>query len=395
MGVDANCCRRPQTTRKKDLKIYRGLSQKNRPEFHNSFNDKEDNFRTYHPTKAFQTNDYFNSIYENNNTFSNNNYQQYSAYYIEPLSNQVYTQNYYTQPSYDNTQYINSYTSFPQQNNVYQAEYSPINNNNSPPINFDFTQSETVKYSTYNSPQYINSQPYEYEYNNSSSQYYLNQPVEYNNYNNDNYSQNISINESTPTDNNLNLNFTSYSQNDELYSANTYIGYIPNDYSNYESNLSYIETQSQKVYNEPIQIKYYDPQPVIQKTIYVCKPKQYIEKVQYIEPETQIQQTMYSPNKQVNNEINEFKEYKTQKEPEQYNLSEARPQPFKYLENERRDLETDESEIDREFIEEENISQINDVKIIKSAKIEKNKENTACQVPGFINNFLSKIFNKE
>jgi hypothetical protein len=101
---------------------------------------------------------------------------------------------------------------------------------------------------------------------------------------------------------------------------------------------------------------------------------------------------MYSPNKQVNNEINEFKEYKTKKDPEQHNLSEARPLPFKHLENEKSDLENDASEIDREFIEEENISQINDAKIIKSAKIEKNKENTACQVPGLISNILSKIF---
>jgi hypothetical protein len=28
MGVDANCCRRPQTTGKKDLKIYRGSQKK-------------------------------------------------------------------------------------------------------------------------------------------------------------------------------------------------------------------------------------------------------------------------------------------------------------------------------------------------------------------------------
>ena len=28
MGVEANCCRRPETARKKDLKTYRGISQK-------------------------------------------------------------------------------------------------------------------------------------------------------------------------------------------------------------------------------------------------------------------------------------------------------------------------------------------------------------------------------
>ena len=37
-------------------------------------------------------------------------------------------------------------------------------------------------------------------------------------------------------------------------------------------------------------------------------------------------------------------------------------------------------------------AKIDDVLVIKSTNMEKNKANTACQVPGFISNFLSKIF---
>ena len=431
MGVDVNCCRRPETARKKDLKTYRGISQKKIPDFP-SFNEKEDKFGTYHPTKTFtdnNSNNYFNSIYATNN-FSDNNYQKYSTYNIEPVSNQIYTTpNYFSQPSYDNTQYINSYTTYTSPNAEYlnlkpTPQYSQLESNYqlkdnySSPIIYNF--SEPTNYANFTSPQYINS-PYEYT-NSSSTQYYDSHQVEYNNYN---YEQNTSPIEYTTSDNNLTYN--SYSKNETIYSdqyapqtipyeeytnSNTYTDYSTTDNynNNYESKpqptLEYSPSTeftsttnnynvyqnkyntNKQIYSEPTQIKYYEPEPIIQRTVYVCKPKKYIEKVQYTEPETQTQQTMYSPN----NEGNKRNDFKIQKEPEKYNLSENKPQPFKYFENQENELIEDESEIDNQLKEEENNSEFNDIKVIKSTNIEKNQENTVCKVPGFISNFISKIF---
>ena len=52
MGVDVNCCRRPQNLGKKDLKTFRGINQKKNPNLPSSeINEEEDSFRIYNPKK--------------------------------------------------------------------------------------------------------------------------------------------------------------------------------------------------------------------------------------------------------------------------------------------------------------------------------------------------------
>ena len=96
MGIDANCCRRPQGLGKRDLKTYRGIQQKNNDDFPSSFN--EDTFKVYNQEgNNFDqnSNGYLNSIYStNNDVFSTTQYQNYSnisGQISEPIiySNQI------------------------------------------------------------------------------------------------------------------------------------------------------------------------------------------------------------------------------------------------------------------------------------------------------------------
>ena len=492
MGVDVNCCRRPQNLGKKDLKTFRGINQKKNPKLPTSdFNEEEEgSFKVYNPKK--QNNDnYFNSIYETNNNFKNYNAQpipeqinsNYSPYPVVP------NQEYISQPPIENTQYVNSYATMPQQNIISNTqyteaypttqyiqsvpEYQPNTNNYVQALPNKYISAEPIN-NNYIAQEYSNIQSYENNnYNPGNNKKYSNiQTTEYinsnyNNYNNyqneynDNNSNSYYQNEKTyPVEYvvktaNQQADYFESNSNDIQYSDNS-----TNYYSNYETQPTYVEEQPQSYipsnniqstnhfsyYTEPFQqvysesqniqedIQYIESEPQIIKTKYICKPKKYIEKVQYIEPETQIQQIMYAPQKKKQKYIpkeEDDNENEDEDEDEDFNnfnkeymKSKNRLQKYhdleienrvsndeikykkrsnKYHEERRRNIKEEEimtendnqseSEMEEELRDGRfEKAKIDDVLVIKSTNIEKNKANTACQVPGFISNFLSKIF---
>lgn len=490
MGVDVNCCRRPQNLGKKDLKTFRGINQKKKPNLSSSNIEEEDSFKIYNPKKKSNDN-YLNSIYE-----ANNNFKNFGNYNMDPINDQmnsnkspfplIQNQEYMSQPPLENAQYANSYTTIPQQNIIPNTqyvealpspqyiqsvpEYQPKTNNYIQTLPPKYISVEPIN-NIYKASDYSNIQSYENNnynsYNNYSSKnnYSDNQTTEYIN-NNDNFLQN------DYNDNNSNF----YYQNEKSYpveyatqtkhqsnyfeSSSNNIQYSEdntNYFSNYETQPTYVE-EEQSYYNipsnhihstnhiiynsEPYQqiysesqniqenIEYVESEPKIIKTKYICKPKKYIEKVQYIEPETQIQQIMYAPKKNKpkhfknekededeDEEFNNFqKEYIKSKNKLQkyhdleieskvnnYDEIKSKKRNNKFHEERRINIKDEESvsenenqsqsEMEEEFNDGEfEKEKIDDVLIIKSTNIEKNKQNTACQVPGFISNFLSKIF---
>ena len=468
MGVDVNCCRRPQNLGKKDLKTFRGINQKKNPNLPSSeINEEEDSFRIYNPKKKNNDN-YLNSIYEVNNNFKN-----FTNYNSEPISDQINinespysivpNQEYISQPSIEN---VNSYTTIPQQNiisNVQYIETLPTTQNilSVPEYQLninDYNHTLPTKYisaepiNNYIPKDYSTIQPYENNNDNFNGNYSNNQAIEYLN---KNYILKNEFN-----DNNLNYyqNGITYPVEYETKTINQQSDYFEsnsntNYYSNYETQPTSVEeeqsyfniplnniqsTNQISLYSEPYQqiysesqniqenIQYIESEPKIIKTRYICKPKKYIEKVQYIEPETQIQQIMYAPKKkkqeylqnenededeefnnfhkeymksknklqkyhdlEIENKINNYDEIKYKKRNNRLHKERSMNIKDDITENENQS----ESELEEELRNGEFEKQkIDDVLIIKSTNIEKNKENTACQVPGFISNFLSKIF---
>ena len=235
MGVEANCCRRPELG-KRDLKTFRGIKQKKITKIKSSELDEKDNFGSFNQKKNNITNpkDFFNSVYANKNYFFTNTpyqNQNVSNYNFGPQSNQIYT-NYaeypviqtqtqpqaQVQPQYENNQYINSYNIInPQQN--YSSEnqlietipttkfmpslpqYSSEDNNNNATI-------LPTKYITTYSNQYTNES--------SSNQY--------NNYNSDNFPTNYSSTENIGNQQAQYIETTPFSYNEK------------NEYNQIESN---------------------------------------------------------------------------------------------------------------------------------------------------------------
>lgn len=466
MGADVNCCRRPQALGKKDIKIYKKNSQKKTSDS----NEKDDDFEIY-DSKKHKSNNYLTSIYADKNDFTEENAQINSNFSPELISHQAYAteipyptiqnQDY----TYDNTQYVNSYTTIPQQNILSQPQYTEVPSTQYVQSGSDYqykTNDYTQNLASYNIPSdpvhyenytsnYASTPSYEYNNTNnySSNEYYSNQPSEninilptkyidnnYSSYNNDNisveypastfqnseYSDSYNSSHNQYLDNNPN-NFSNYEFIDS--SSNQYIeSPSTTEYSNYQQaqyfepqkkyeytipENQYYETQNfnyennQQEYSEPTQIQYVEYEPKIPKTVYVCKPKKYVNKIQYIEPQTQIQQVMYTPKEKLPD---------TQKEPED-DLSEDEPRPMrKKNTDDLKDSKNNSDEINEERrinnkddeSESENDGKIrndeiekktnysDDIKVVRSARIEKKKESTACQVPGFISNFLTKIF---
>lgn len=277
MGVEVDCCRRPQGLGKKDLKTYRGINQKKNKKRKSSDDDDKDNFGTYNPGKnnsEYNTNDYFNSVYANKNDFfSNTPYQNLSNYNIEPVSNQysnytefptTQTQDYSSQPQYDNTQYINSY---PQQNYISQnpiietipttqyttsqPEYHSETNNYVTTLPTKYISSNSNHYTNYSTNQYSNSSPIEYD--NSSSTQYEAQPVQYINSHNiesTNYieSKPISYVESNHSQPIQTVKYeTPIIQETQYNSSHTeeYVDSNLHNYTNYGTQQTYVESSPQ------------------------------------------------------------------------------------------------------------------------------------------------------
>jgi hypothetical protein len=111
MGVNADCCRRPQIG-KKDLKVYRGIKK------NENYNYTLSNFEEQNVMDSNNEN-YLYSIYPNTNGVSSNQYQNFYNYDIGLQSNQIYsnqltypviqTPDIITQKPFENSQYINSF----------------------------------------------------------------------------------------------------------------------------------------------------------------------------------------------------------------------------------------------------------------------------------------------
>ena len=406
MGVNADCCRRPQLG-KKDLKVYKGI-KKNK-----NYNYTLSNFEKQNVLDSNNEN-YLYSIYPNTNDVSSNQYQNFYNYDIGLQSNQIYsnqltypviqTPDIITQKPFENSHYINSYNDFNQQNFISQSpyienfqstqtiqsqpEYQLENTFYESSLSNQYNELELAENNNYSSSNYDSSNPIEYDDN--SSHYISSNTYEYNNYIPSQYISNNSFENNYISNNENNKIFenpVSYNNQNYLYQTNEYStsfnyeslnnNYIETDIKEYfsknvNSHIDYGENQYSESYfqfqNTIPEEKYYsyhqpelyfnsnneinsyfsqqlnntEPIEIIQKTKYVCKPVRYIEKIQYIEPQTQIQQIMYSPNQE------EFPD--NQKEPEQMNLSDRQPRShLKELDDELLNINEDEKKIDGEF----------------------------------------------
>ena len=389
MGIDANCCRRPQGLGKRDLKTYRGIQQKNNDDFPSSFN--EDTFKVYNQEgNNFDqnSNGYLNSIYStNNDVFSTTQYQNYSnisGQISEPIiySNQI---------TYPTQEYSNSYTTFPQQN-IISNDY--INNYSST----QYIQSHNdYNIDNISSNEYISSDPFQYN-NFTSNESYNNKPFEFSSVNALQSAEYVTSNGNDYSDINT-QSFTNYESQPytETYPQNS------NQYNQYsEYQTDYISKPSNE-YNtsSSSSTQYISSDSVFQDNQYTEEPIHYNNSQnQYFD--YQQMQNNYSPLEEQYPEI--------QREPE-YNLSDFHPREQQnfykgnkmssnedtnsngsFDEDNNNNIRDDEDENEDIFREREKEND-NDVgKDNKTSSIEKKKENTACQVPGFISNFFSKIF---
>ena len=432
MGIDANCCRRPQGLGKRDLKTYRGIQQKNNDDFPSSFN--EDTFKVYNQEgNNFDqnSNGYLNSIYStNNDVFSTTQYQNYSN-----ISGQISEPIIYSnQLTYPTQEYSNSYTTFPQQNiisNDYIDNYSStqyIQSHNEYSLQNDYNidnissneyiSSDPFQYNNFTSNESYNNQPFEFssvnalqsaeyatsngnDYSDINTQSFTNYesqpytetyPQNSNQYNQYSEYQTDYISEPSNQYNISSSSSTQYISSDSVFQDNQYTE-EPIHYNN--SQNQYFDYQQQNVFSQPQQNQFIETKPIIKNTIYVSKP------FQYSESQTQMQNN-YSPLEEQYPEI--------QREPE-YNLSDFRPREQQnfyegnkissnedtnsngsFDEENNNNIRDDEDENEDIFREKEKENDSDVGKDYKSSSIEKKKENTACQVPGFISNFFSKIF---
>ena len=326
MGNEIECCRRPQLQGKKDIKTYRGIQQKKFPNLESPNIDDIDDFGTYHPDKNKEQapSGHPDSVYSNFPKFSN--------YEIEPVTDPIYSnqanQEYYqpaqiqqniSLPQYENNQYINTYTTYPQENVLSQGQYlepgittttttttttnqytqpqieikSSTSNNyiQNLPQNYATTVSEPVNYN-YN---YTSSDPVEY-INSSSNQYISNQNIQNTQTNNYIESKPVSYFQSE------NIQDIQYVQKPKIYTESEPIQYInqaPETYINYDSQpktqqeITFIKGQNSNNNNyiEETNLQNYNYNEnyveVVRKPIYIEETK----KAEYIEyqPQTQAQ----------------------------------------------------------------------------------------------------------
>ena len=395
MGIDANCCRRPQGLGKRDLKTYRGIQQKNNDDFPSSFN--EDTFKVYNQEgNNFDqnSNGYLNSIYStNNDVFSTTQYQNYSnisGQISEPIiySNQI---------TYPTQEYSNSYTTFPQQNiisNDYIDNYSStqyIQSHN------EYSLQNDYNIDNISSNEYISSDPFQYN-NFTSNESYNNQPFDFSSVNALQSAEYVTSNGNDYSDINT-QSFTNYESQPytETYPQNS------NQYNQYsEYQTDYIsEPSNQYNISSSSSTQYISSDSVFQDNQYTEEPIHYNNSQnQYFD--YQQMQNNYSPLEEQYPEI--------QREPE-YNLSDFHPREQQnfykgnkmssnedtnsngsFDEENNNNIRDDEDENEDIFREKEKENDSDVGKDYKSSSIEKKKENTACQVPGFISNFFSKIF---
>ena len=159
MGNEIECCRRPQTQGRKDIKTYRGIQQKNLPNYKSPDIDEDDNFGTFKKNNFDQNSNedkdkessFLGSVYGNRNDFPEN-FPKFSNFDMEPVNDPLYSNQEYNPPiqvnqapeninipQYDNNQYINSFSANPQENGLPQAqvkEEMPIIQNIQPQNDF-------------------------------------------------------------------------------------------------------------------------------------------------------------------------------------------------------------------------------------------------------------------
>lgn len=290
MGQEIECCRRPQTQGKKDLKTYRGIQQKKMPNKKTSDID-EDDFGTFNQGKSnFEQNSneighpsgYLDSMYANKNEFSSSeNFPKFSNFEIEPVSDPVYQNqapfnSISPQDNYSNAldkgQYTNPYT-MPKQSDFSQDQLIET----LPPNNTQYIQ-PTTQYNSHTNnyinefpTKYITSEPVRYD-NLTSSNQYLSQPINYNqNYESTQYIENkpVSYTQELQTQN---IQYTQPTTIEKTqYKISDPIQYLKpkeNSFTNFDSNEAYIDPQNNPTYIE----KYREP-------IYIgeSKPINYME----------------------------------------------------------------------------------------------------------------------
>ena len=324
MGTELECCRRPQTQGKKDLKTYRGIQQKKIPNFKPSDIDEEDNFGTYNPAKSnFDKNSneignpsgYLDSIYANKNDFSSGeNFPKFSNFEIEPISekvnldnspfNTIPVQENFSQPL-DKGQYIDSYT-IPQQNGFSQGQYADTLPSTTP-YNQPQNQYNIDNYVKELPTKYISSDPVQYINSSSSNQYISSQPIKYNqNYETTQYIETKPV-AYTQEFHNKNIQYSQPSNTQQaqyiISKPNQYLNPKEQSFSNFESNQTYFDSKNNpsyiEKYREPIIIEESKPNTYFQEsnhqTTYIEEPRnpttvKYLEpqiKTQYLPPKTE------------------------------------------------------------------------------------------------------------
>ena len=214
MGNEIECCRRPQTQPRKDIKTYRGIQPKNLPNYKSSDIEEDDNFGTFKKNNFDQNSNedkdkdssFLGSIYGNKNDFPEN-FPKFSNFDMEPVSDPLYSNQDYNPPiqvnqapeninipQYENNQYINSFSTDPQENGLPQIqskEEMPIIQNIQPQKDFqqeedNYNQEIPTKYNSYEPANYMNSPPVNYNtpesvpiINSTSDEYINTQPVNY------------------------------------------------------------------------------------------------------------------------------------------------------------------------------------------------------------------------
>ena len=264
MGVNADCCRRPQIG-KKDLKVYRGIKK------NENYNYTLSNFEEQNVMDSNNEN-YLYSIYPNTNGVSSNQYQNFYNYDIGLQSNQIYsnqltypviqTPDIITQKPFENSQYINSYNDFNQQNFISQSpyienfqstqiiqsqpEYQLENTFYESSLSNQYNELELAENNNYSTYHYDSSNPIEFDDN--SSHYISSSSYEYNNYTPSQYISNNSFENNYISNNENNKIFenpVSYNNQNDLYQTNEYSTSF-----NYESlNNNYIETDIKEYFS--------------------------------------------------------------------------------------------------------------------------------------------------
>lgn len=395
MGDQIDCCQRPANLGRKDLKIYRGINQKNNPKFKTSNLDEPDNFGSFKPIKNLDKNPErkgnpnFKSIYGNENEPK---FPNFSEFDIEPVSEPVYSgplpQN---QPQYGNEQNIQQQT---QINTDVGMNYI----NSSSPEYINNVSSQPVEYITSNPNEYIQVQkPVIYTNNNSyqpTSEYVQSPVTNYiEPYQNSNQYENYNINQESSSQY-ITDNTNQITTLPQYYESSNTVSYQPEKIetiytpNQYNENISNPQTQN---------VQYSDYQPYT--TYQEQTPNIYIEQQPpqiYVEPQSELENQEYDNKKKSGHGRKVIKKYIV-KEPTDNGLKKGKKliKKTKIIEyySEEDEEEEDEENEENEQIEEEPNSSLYEE--IKEQKFKNKKVRTKQKNKKPSDNCIKEEYNKK